>query len=411
MSKKKNNNTFWRKLLSFLIVLGVLTYIGFQTYRSIFSGIETELAVNYSVYESFETEGLVIRTETVIPSTVNGHVYYTVQNGTRVSKDGVIASVYSSEEDGLLLDKIEDLETRIEVLRTLNSNDSSTHVTLDIIETQLTNSLNSLIGSVSDGVFTVPVGVKTELLSLMSKKQIVTGKSVDFTDEIARLEQEQKDLKAQYNKPLSVIKAPVAGYFADTVDGYESVLSSIDPLTLTADKFNELLSMPLDVPAASAGKIVGGYEWHFACVVPDTYYNMLAVGNSLSLKMTFVSDTEVPVTVVTSKKSGDGNLLVVLRCAYMSEELADIRLETAQLLMVRHNGLKVPKRAIVIDDQMQAGVYVRSGNVAQFRKIKQLYSEPADYVICEVVDESDYLQLYDDIIVKGKGLYDGKTID
>ena len=411
MSKTKKSNGSLRKLLSFIVVLGILSYIGFQTYRSIFSGVDTELAVNYSVYESFETKGLVIRSETVIPTTANGHIYYTVQNGTRVSKEGVIASIYSSEEDGRLLDEIEDIDTRIEVLRALQSNDSSNHITLDIIDTQLTNSMNTLISSEDKGAFTPPDNLKTELLSLMSKKQLITGKPVDFSAEIARLEQSKKDLKAQYNRPLSVIKAPVAGYFADTVDGYESVLSSVDPLSLTVEKFNDLITTPVESSAVTAGKIVGGYEWYFTCVVPDSYYNTLAVGNSLSLKMTFVTEDEVPVTVVASNKSGDGKLLVVLRCAYMSEELADIRLETAQLLMVRHTGLKVPKRAIVIDDQMQAGVYVRSGNIVSFRKIKQVFSEPADYVICEPMDESGYLQLYDDIIVNGKGLYDGKTID
>ena len=164
-------------------------------------------------------------------------------------------------------------------------------------------------------------------------------------------------------------------------------------------------------PSAAAGKVVGGYEWYFACVVSDTYYNALAVGNSLSLKMNFVSEDEVPVTVAACNKDNDGNLAVVFRCAYMSEELSDIRTETAQLLLVRHTGLRVPKRAIVINDEMQAGVYIRSGNVAAFRKINQLFSEPADYVICEAMDKSGYLQLYDDIIVSGKGLYDGKVID
>ena len=163
-------------------------------------------------------------------------------------------------------------------------------------------------------------------------------------------------------------------------------------------------------PSASAGKIVGGYEWYFACVVSDAYYNTLAVGNTLSIKMNFVTDEEVPVVVAACNKSGDGKLAVVFRCAYMSEELSDIRKETAQLLMVRHSGLRVPKRAIVINDEMQAGVYIRRGNVAVFRKIEQLYSEPADYVISKIKDESGYLQLYDDIIVSGKGLYDGKAI-
>ncbi len=408
MTKTKNRS--WQRLLTVLIVLALLGYIGYQAYRSIFSGIKMELAVNYSIYESIETQGLIFRSETVIPSK-NGNIYYTVKNGARIAKDGVIASVYSSENDGLLADQLEEVDARIAMLRDLQNNDSSTHITLDIIDTQLNNSLNALIADAGDGSFEEAESAKSNLLSLLSKKQIITGKKVDFSAEIAKLEQRKKDLKSQYHAPLSVIRAPVAGYFVDNTDGYESIVSATDPLTLTTDKLGELLSMEPQDSTASAGKIVGGYEWYFACVVPDAYYNTLAVGNALSIKMNFVSDEEVPVTVAACNKDNNGKLAVVFRCAYMSEQLSDIRKETAQLLVVRHSGLRVPKCAIVIDDDMQAGVYIRSGNVAAFRKIDQLYSEPADYVICKIKDESGYLQLYDDIIVSGKGLYDGKTID
>ncbi len=409
MANKKTRS--WSRLLTLLSVLLILGYIGYQIYRSAFSAIKTELAVNYSVYESIEAEGLVFRSETVIPATANGHLYYTVKNGARVAKNGVIASVYSSENDGFLAERINEIDAHIAILRNLQSNDSSAHVTLDIIETQLSNAVNTLITDAGDGLFENAQSSKSDLLSLLSKKQIITGKSVDFSAEIAKLEQEKKDLKSQYHSAISVIKAPVAGYFVDNVDGYESVLSSIDPLTLSTGKLRELITMQTQPTNGGAGKIVGGYEWYFACVVPDSFYNALSVGSSISLIMNFVSEEEVPVTVAACNKDNEGNLAVVFRCAYMSEELSDIRKETAQLLIVRHSGLKVPKRAIVINDEMQAGVYIRSGNVAVFRKIDQLYSEPADYVISKVTDEYGYLQLYDDIIVSGKGLYDGKTID
>ncbi len=409
MAKKKAKS--WSGLLTFLIALVILSYIGYQIYRSMFSTIKTELAVNYSVYESVEAQGLIFRSETVIPSVNNGHLYYTVNNGARIAKNGVIASVYSSENDGFLAQQISEVDAHLNILRGLQSNDSSSHVTLDIIDTQLMNTLNTLIADAGDGIFEKSAATKSELLSLLSKKQIVTGKQVDFSAEIAKLEQKKKDLSSQYHAPLSVIKAPVAGYFVDSVDGYESTLSSVDPLTLTTSKLRELMATEPVKTENGAGKIVGGYEWFFACVVPESFYNTLAVGNSISLKMNFVSEEEVPVTVAACNKDNEGNLAVVFRCAYMSEELSDIRKETAQLLIVRHNGLKVPKRAIVIDDEMQAGVYIRSGNTAVFRKIDQLYSEPANYVISKVTDQSGYLQLYDDIIVSGKGLYDGKTID
>ena len=93
----------------------------------------------------------------------------------------------------------------------------------------------------------------------------------------------------------------------------------------------------------------------------------------------------------------------------MSAELATIRSESVEIQLVEHTGIKVPKRAVVVKDETP-GVFIRSGNVVSFRKIKQKYSQPADYVICEVVEEDGYLQMYDDIIVGGRDLYDGKII-
>ena len=57
-----------------------------------------------------------------------------------------------------------------------------------------------------------------------------------------------------------------------------------------------------------------------------------------------------------------------------------------------------------------AGVSANHTDVVAFRKIKQKFSQPADYAICEIVDEEGYLQMYDDIIVGGRDLYDGKII-
>ncbi len=408
MDRSKKNTV--NKVLLLVAVVSLVTYVGYQAYRSIFSGIKTELASQHSVYESIEASGIILRSETLIPSAGSGHVYYTVQNGARLAKDGELASVYSSEADGQRADRVKEIDARLKILHNLQQNASSQRLSLDIVDAQLLETLNSFIADGENGVFESTTDAKSDFLSLLSKRQIIAGKPVDFSAEINKLEKERSEIMAQYQSPLSVVKAPVAGYFVDKADGYESMLSSVDPMNLTPSMLTSLLQTPPQTPPSCVGKIVGGYEWYFACKVPESYYATLAVGTDLSIRMDFVSDEEIPVTVVACTKDGSGEMAVVLRCAYMSEELSDIRMETAQLLLVRHSGLKVPKRAIVINDEMEAGVYIRSGNVAAFRKIKQIYSEPADYVICEVTEESGYLHLYDDIIVSGKGLYDGKSI-
>ncbi len=408
MATKKKKSTY--RFLSALLIIVILVYVGFQAYRSIFDTVTTEMVSSYSVYESIKTDGIVFRTETVIPPVSNGYAYYSVENGTRISKGGEIASVYSAQDGGLIARQIADIDNRIASLRSLQSEDSTQHLSLDLINTQIINAVNSLVTDAEDGAITNSLLSKTDLLALLSKKQILIGSSPNVSDAIAALEKEKQQLQQRSSQVLSRLTAPVAGYFVDCTDGYESVLSKVDPTSLSVDEIESYLQMEPESTTASGGKIVGGYEWYLGCVVSEDYYNTLAVGNNLTVRMAFVTDEEIPVTVASCKKNADGQLAVVFRCVYMSEELSTVRKETVEIQLVEHTGLKVPKRAIVINDDMQAGVYVRTGNVVAFRKIKQLYSEPADYVICEDTQESGYLHLYDDIIVEGRGVYEGKII-
>ena len=60
------------------------------------------------------------------------------------------------------------------------------------------------------------------------------------------------------------------------------------------------------------------------------------------------------------------------------------------------------------------GVYVLVGDKIYFRKIEQIY-ETTDYVLSRTYykgdsDGTDFVKLYDTIIVKGKDLYDQKLL-
>ncbi len=408
---KRNKRSVVEKLLTVLLVILVMAYISYQAYRSVFNAVETELATSHSVYESFDTQGIVFRAETIIPPASGGHLYYMIENGTRVAKDSAIAAIYSDPQHGRIKQQIEELDQQIADLRSIEADGSSGRITLDVLNEQLDNALFTMIASVDNGVFDDMEQRKSSLLSLLSKRRLVTGDTVDFSKKIAELENEKKALQASYKQAKSVIDAPIAGYFADKTDGYENMVS-IDELDgMTVEALQEQLTLQPSVVAETAGKIVGGYEWYMGCIVPDSYYNALGEGNTLTLRMAFVTDEEIPVVVHSCKKDNAGNMAVIFRCDYMSKELSTIRLEEVQIQLVSHTGLKVSKRAIVLDENQQTGVYVRTGNIATFRKIKQIYSEPADYVICEEVKESGYLKVYDDVIVGGRGLYDGKIID
>jgi len=407
---RKKKTKGWQTLVTLLLACAVILYVAYQAYRSVYSGVDTELAVIHSTYESIETEGLVYRTESVIPAVSSGEPYYAIENGTRVAKNSVIASVYRDAESGRIEQQIQEIDEQIAALKTIVADAGSGRLSLGVINEQTTEALLRLIQETDSGNLSNVGGSAFTILSLLSKKSLVTGKDVDFTKKIEELEQEKAELKNSYQKPISTIKAPVAGYFADRVDGYEEVLSTDNLLRLSTEKLKEEMYAEPQTEQSSCGKIVSGYEWYMACIVPDSYYNVLGVGRTLTLRMAFVLDEAVPVTVYACNKDNQGNMAVVFRCDQMSAELSTIRKEAVEIQLVEHTGLKVPQKAIVVNDEQQVGVYIRSGNVVAFRKIKQKFSQPADYAICEIVDDDEFLQMYDDIIVGGRDLYDGKII-
>lgn len=408
MRKKKAKG--WQAIVTLMLVCAVIFYVSYQAYRSVYSGVDTELAVLHSTYESIETEGLVYRTEKIIPAVSNGQPYYTTENGTRVARGSVIASVYRDAESGRIKQQMEEIDAQIAAFKTIMADAGSGRLTLGVIGDQTTDALLGLVQTTDSGDLSKVGSSSFNILSLLSKKDLVTGKDVDFTDKIRALEQTKATLKESYQNPISQISAPVAGYFADRVDGYENLLTPNNLAKLSTTTLKEQMNAQPQSDVAACGKIVSGYEWYMACIVPDSYYNVLGVGRTLTLRMSFVLDEAVPVTVYACNKDNQGNMAVVFRCDQMSSELSTIRKEAVAIQLVEHTGLKVPQRAIIVNEEQEVGVYIRSGNSVAFRKIKQQFSQPADYAICEIVDEDGYLQMYDDIIVGGRDLYDGKII-
>ena len=74
-----------------------------------------------------------------------------------------------------------------------------------------------------------------------------------------------------------------------------------------------------------------------------------------------------------------------------------------------YSGLKVPRSALRVVDSKR-GVYVLTGMQVKFVEVNVLFTY-GDYMICEKqTSDSTVLRLYDEVIVKGKNLYDGKII-
>ena len=401
---------FIKRLLTVLASLFLLAFVGYQAYQLLYSPIQTESVNSYSVYATEEATGFVIRNETVIADQSSGVRFYTVENGSRVPKGGEIARVFPTENDAWSQQRLDSLDEEISLLEEIESQGTANRVNLDLINKQINERVNDLVVCANTAAYQSLRDLYNDLLSLMNKRQITTGKVADFSDRIAALKAERQQLAASFKKATGTVSAPVAGYFVSEVDGMETALSydKAEQLT-TADIQAALEKEAQPVREGVAGKIVGDYEWYLACVLEKTQVTKIQEGTSLSLRLPFVSNDSIPVTVVSTNRDKEGKVAVVFRCAYMSEELSDIRREPVEIQVDKPEGLRVPNSALYFDEDGTRGVYVREGNTLRFRKVEILYSTPS-YSICKEMEDRSYVRLYDDVVVKGKGLYDGKII-
>lgn len=404
-------DTFLKRLITVLVALFLLVYVGFQAYQILNTTIEVETVGSYKVYETIETKGVAIRNETVVSQGADGYLFYTTENGGRVAKNGSIARVFPSENDAFLQQQLDLLDEEIETLRAINAQGTSDRANLSGINKQISRAWMAAVEGAQSPAFLNMPELRSDLLALLNKQQITIGRVENFNDRLAALTSARDALAGSFSKSTSEIRSPIAGYFVSRIDGYESMLTVEQAADMTPEDVSRALTEPAAGAASGIGKVVGDYEWYLACVLPVEQASQIKEGTELTVRLPFVLNQAIPVRVTATNKDREGQVAVIFESSQMSKELSSIRIEQVQIQLKEYEGLRVPDEAIQFNDNQETGVYVRVGNALVFKRIKVLYhSEHDRYSICEQTDESGYLKLYDNIVVGGKDLYDGKII-
>ncbi len=402
-------NKILKSILTVVLSAFLIAYVGYQIYQMVYSPVTTETVYAYSTYQTVDTEGITVRAETVVTSNTDGYVYYLAEDGTRISKKGTIAQVFPSQDDAFAQTMIERLETQIDTLESIEKQKNASNANLSVVNKQVKNTVQDTVKQLRGERLDHIYEWRTALSDILNKQAIMVGATDGFDDYIRELKSELKAYKTEHSSAIKTIQSPVSGYFVGQVDGYEELLT-VDMLEdLSPESVRSILKAK---PATKTGigKVVADYEWYMACVIPSGEMLAVSQGDAINIRLPFVSNTTIPMTVHRIIKDANGDTALVMSCSYMSNELSSLRKETVQILVQEYKGLRVPKKALVFDENNNPGVYVRVGNTIVFRKVELLYST-TDYCVCAEKDSKEYLKLYDDVVIDGKGLYDGKIVN
>ncbi|MBO5106393.1 MAG: hypothetical protein J6C29_05800 [Clostridia bacterium] len=400
-----NKGAFFLKLGVTLIAL---IFIIYQTYSIVYKPVTTATALYYNTYDGIEINGYFVREETIIDYNITGTERYVAKEGEKISKGGTIAEVYSTSEIAETYAILERLSEEIEVLESINSVSDPSSVDLATLSNRIKRSYINFLSFKDTGRFGNLDAYLSELLMQLNKKQILTGEVLDFDDLLNSLKKEMASLKKGLQAPLTKVTAPVSGFFIHQTDGLEKILT-FDELSKIDESIFDKISTAK--PNSAFGKIVSSQNFYILAQMNGDDYLNFSVGDSLDLRTPFVGSENLKATVYAINVSEDKNsATVVLACQTMNGQFATVRSAPLTIVTEEYEGIRISNKAVHYSEGVP-GVYVVQGSIVKFKPI-EIVHRTETFTLCKKSEDGNNasIVLYDEVIEKGKNLYDGKFI-
>ena len=416
------NSSFGTKCLLLAVTLGVLAYFGIQGLQYLGDPLTTTLAYNYQVEEGMDLSGYVVRREQVLADEASGLLRLQRSEGEKVGAGGTVALVYADQTSLDRQREIDELSGRIEQLQFAQEASLGSEVSLKL-DAQIMRSLLDYRAELAAGRLDNAEEHETELKSLVLKRDYTYSDTEDLSGQIAELQSQLKELKAQAASSVRADKAPVSGVYSAVMDGYETVLTpgllaDMTPSQLNAVQADETLT-------SQTGKLILGDSWYYAVTMSaDQAKALRDSGGTMTLRFAKGVEQDQTVTLYAVGPEEQGRVVVTFRGAYNMAQVTLLRRQSAQLIWRTVAGIRVPNEALraantKVDQEgnrttvESLGVYCVVGMEARFKPVEVLYSGDGFVLVRSTAasdQESLRLRPGDEIIISAKDLYDGKVV-
>ncbi len=404
------------KVLSALAAVIIVVYFAAEIYNLTARTYTTQTAYEQTVLETVDAEMFIIRDETVLTVSSSGVTVPLADSGERVSKGSSIAAIFSSEAAAENYVEAEALQSKLETYQKIDSQLRLANVDLDKLNDEIDSEFNAMLDGAYNNDFSDISDRKLAFSEKLSRKQISLNHIVDCSDKIAELQNEISALQSA-GTPSEIITAEAAGYYVSKEDGFENLITVADIDSLTPEMLKDALESDKKEPASgSIGKIIDGYNWYVAAMIDSTLAVDFADRKTVNLIFGDSDEDAVPAYLHSIQNIDGSESLLVFKCNLMNEQLASLRKVDGKIVVSEYTGLKVNRDAVRLDEEGNEGVYVRRGNIVNFRSLNIIYSEDAFVIASSPAADSGielahaHLKLYDEVIISGKELKDGMVI-
>lgn len=386
------------KIIGAAFLLVIVVYFAVYVLSSLDSPYQTISAVEYTVRDSVGLEGVVVREEETL-LTYYQSLHVAASDGKRVPKGGIVGMVYSSDDELQRAERIGEVTSEIESLEALQES--------GISESQkLENSIKSEIQDLRAAVQERDLGEVGALSSNVRTLMLsAAGDEGSIEEELDVLYDELHRLEAAESEPYDIIRAPASGLFSTATDGFEDITpDSLDEMDVEAVK--SLMSEERAAPELALGKLVYGSKWYYVAIMPEDDANDYGEGDRVTMIFGKYYSEYLEMRIENIGFADEnGECVVVFSCDSAMADVLDMRMQTAELILREDSGLRVPKKAVRVDEEGTVYVFAITGLQAEKKDVSIMHDLGDHYVVA-----SEKLRPGDVVIVSGKDIYDGKVV-
>ncbi len=413
-AKKRNKKKGgWFYVIALVVFVAV--YLSVSFLLSLRNTYSTVVVKKGELEDFILAEGYVFKNSTIIYAEKEGYIDCLKEDEEKVKKGEAIVALYNEQVNSELKGEIISVDEKIESLEKTIKYKSSSDGDLAKTEQSISDKMKS-IGALSDAKDIKQISqLKKDVAAMLHERNDLSEESEE--KELGELKNQRNSLMASLEAQADIIYAQGAGVFTSFVDGAEEVLSiknieenKVDRKyikNLKNFKYKNKVSSKVD-KGEPIGKLVDNYVWNVVMEVQKAESELISVGDAVKIRFTELDENAVSGTVLSISPEEDGKVIVVVKSNKYINSVYQTSKTEVQLIKKTYTGVKIPQKALRIVDG-EKGVYVSRGNLAKFIPINIIYSDK-DWVVAQEGTSQDGIKIYDEVILKGKNLYDKKVI-
>ncbi len=411
-------NSVTSRILSILLLICLVASLLSIVYNMNSDSYKTETAIYAEADDSVSFKAVYVRNEEIIDYSGSGVVSYAVPDGGKLGKGSVIAEIYADESQIDIKQQLTELNGKMELLEKIQNPGTAKSAQPGNLSELINERYRKLINAREKGELDEISADSDELVVLLSTYQIITDKAINFAKRLNDLKVQISSLKSGETVPLDSIVSDRSAYFVSFADGYEETLSMDKLSSITPEVIEKVKDGNAVSDKKVIGKLIFSYEWYAVGVIDNTDIQF-SIDDSVKLK--FQSTSEVINGKIADIRDTQtaGKSVVVVKCSDITYDLVQHRTERVEMIRGEFEGIKVSRKAIrfkdieetINDDETGItrkvivnckGVYVKLGEQINFKKLDVIY-EGDNFVLSSMNAGSDYVSLYDDVVVEGVG--------